>query len=464
MRVAVLIRTVWGRVALAVALIGIVALVDWRVEPDIAFGFLYVFPMFLLGTVWPRSGLVAVAGLCTALADLYDPYPFVLIQSVAHDILVFISLAGTGLYAHAVTQSRLLAREADEQFELLVNTSPAAILTTTDDGTILLANTAAHRVLRAEPETLPGRNIRRFLPALTQIPPREKEATPLQSTLQCRATRETGEGFLADVFFAAYRTARGPRLAAVIVDVSEALRERELTGLDQLLAGSRVLVSAVLHEVRNLASALTITTQTLGRGERLAGNRDFVALEALVRTVSQLASAGLARAATDTEATTLDVAEVVEDLRLVLDPYCEEAEIALLWEVRPRLPRVWADRHRLLQVLLNLVRNSERALESSSLKRIDVTISGESDRVAIRVTDSGPGPLSPEHLFEPFQEGARATGLGLYLSRALVRAFGGELRYDPIGPGCSFVIELPVGHPGDTPPSVTHGGHSTVAR
>jgi len=42
----------------------------------------------------------------------------------------------------------------------------------------------------------------------------------------------------------------------------------------------------------------------------------------------------------------------------------------------------------------------------------------------------------------PFQDGAHATGLGLYLSRAFVRSFGGELRYKPIFGSACFSVEL----------------------
>ena len=55
---------------LAAVLIGGIALVDWRVELDIAFGFLYVFPLILLGTVLPRSGIVVVALLCLSLIHI----------------------------------------------------------------------------------------------------------------------------------------------------------------------------------------------------------------------------------------------------------------------------------------------------------------------------------------------------------------------------------------------------------
>jgi PAS domain S-box-containing protein len=447
------------RVWLAVGLVGLVALVDWRVELDVAFGFLYVFPVILLGTIWPRGPIIVVAALCTILADLFDPYPFKLAVTVPHDTLVFSSLAGAGLFAHAVMRSRRLAVETEEQFEFFVKTSPAAILTMTDDGQILLANAAAHRLFREPPDALPGKDISVYIPALARVQSHRRVLSPfntehpatIQSAMQCRAVRGTGEGFLADVFFSTYRTALGPRMAAVIVDVSEALREREVAGLDQLLSGSRMLVSAIFHEVRNLCSALAINYETLNRSRLLAGNTTFEATGALITTLTRIATAGLMPPAEDSGAADVDLTEVIADLRLVLDPYCEDAGIALHWVIPTGLLRVWADRHRLLQVLLNLVRNSERALVDRDVKRIEITASGTDDAVWLRVTDSGPGLSATDHLFEPFQPRADATGLGLYLSRVLLRSFGGDLRHDPTVPGCSFVIELTMAHPESEP-------------
>jgi signal transduction histidine kinase len=81
-------------------------------------------------------------------------------------------------------------------------------------------------------------------------------------------------------------------------------------------------------------------------------------------------------------------------------------------------------------------------LEGSSLKRIEVTAEAGHGMVSLRVCDTGPGIVSAENLFQPLQEGAKATGLGLFLSRAFMRSFGGDLRYDPEAPGCCFVVEL----------------------
>jgi C4-dicarboxylate-specific signal transduction histidine kinase len=133
---------------------------------------------------------------------------------------------------------------------------------------------------------------------------------------------------------------------------------------------------------------------------------------------------------------------VLTDLRIVLEPWCEESGIELRWEVPEELPLVEADRHSLLQVLLNLTKNSQRALESVSEKIISIAISTQRDGVSIRVSDSGPGIPAGKKLFQPLQKDADATGLGLYLSRAFVRSFRGDLRHDPSRAGCSFVIEL----------------------
>jgi two-component system, LuxR family, sensor kinase FixL len=48
----------------------------------------------------------------------------------------------------------------------------------------------------------------------------------------------------------------------------------------------------------------------------------------------------------------------------------------------------------------------------------------------------------PENLFQPFQYGAEATGLGLYLSRAFLRAFEGDIVHEPRSSGCCFAVIL----------------------
>jgi C4-dicarboxylate-specific signal transduction histidine kinase len=66
----------------------------------------------------------------------------------------------------------------------------------------------------------------------------------------------------------------------------------------------------------------------------------------------------------------------------------------------------------------------------------------ERHRVLVEFIDNGGGVDRPEQLFHPFQEGAQNSGLGLYLSRAFMRSFGGELRYKALHGEACFVVEL----------------------
>jgi len=473
-------QTRFNRVALAALLIVAIAVVDWRVDAPLAFGFLYLFPILLVGGVCPRWAIIGAALLCTTLADWFDPYPFTMAMALPQDILVFTSLSGIGMFAYEITRSRqrdgenlrrveresAARREAEEQLSFLIDSSPVAILTMTVGGTIVLANSAAHRLVGWPSGELHGKNIRRFIPALSRVYANGGQPGAFRTEMQCRGERENGDVFLANVFFSTYNTAAGPRLAALVVDASEELRDREETSLEQLMAGSRILVGAVSHEVRNVCGAISIVYENLARNGNLAANKDFEALGSLVETLHKIASLELKQSKSNTQVGGIDLAETVDDLRIVLEPYCQDAGIEVTWDIPDNLPPVWADRHSVLQVLLNLTKNSERAVENAAVKRISIGAEAHDGIVSIRVADTGPGIASADKLFQPFQKGAESTGLGLYLSRAFVRSFHGDLRHEPTPSGCVFVIDLAAagpnaeGRPADSA-RANHGTYTT---
>jgi PAS domain S-box-containing protein len=439
----------------AAILIAVIAVVDWR-NVNVYVGFLYVFPMLLVGTVLSCLHIAMIAIFCTILAEIFDPFPFVPATALPQDILLFVALVGMGLFSREATVNRRLEvenrrkvekeaaarREAEEQLEFLIQTSPVAILVMSASGEILIANSAADHLFRVGGGELAGRNISRYIPALGRVPSVEQTSHSFRTEMQGRGTREDGDIFPANVFFSTYKTALGPRLSALVVDASEDLRDRTEYGLEQLMAGSRILVGAVSHEVRNVCSAIAVIYENLARTGDFGRNQDFEALGSLVEALKQIASLELRKSTTGIEAKVVDLTEILDEARIVLEPYCAESDIAVSWDIHGPLPSVWADRHSLLNVLLNLAKNSRRALEGASLKRIDLSVTAEHRMACIRFCDTGPGIISAENLFQPLQKGADATGLGLFLSRAFMRSFGGDLRYDAAVPGCCFVIEL----------------------
>ncbi len=116
------------------------------------------------------------------------------------------------------------------------------------------------------------------------------------------------------------------------------------------------------------------------------------------------------------------------------------------------VPPVHGSEARLGQVLLNLLVNAAHAIPEGSPLTNEVRVSTRTDgsgRAVVEVADSGSG-IAPEHLkriFEPFfttKPHGVGTGLGLWISRNLVSALGGEIQVEStVGAGTVFRVMLP---------------------
>lgn len=435
-------------------LIAAIALLDWRIVGEIPLGFLYLLPMLIVGNVLELWQIAIVALLCTFLAEVFDDLAWTPRAGITRDLLYFVAFNGAGLFVREVTRNRKVTmqhleeieyqsearREAEEQLKILIESSPAAIFTTDAQGSVLMANEAAHRMLGVPPGQLPGRSVHRYLPSLRNVSGPEVSQQFFRSVMQARGEREDGETFLAEICFSTYATNAGPRLAAMVLDASEDLRTHEVSGLHQLLSGSRIAIGAVSHEIRNISGAIATVHQNLTRSGLLAGNRDFEALGNLMTALERIAGFNLQQS-TD-KATDVDLVALLDELRIVIAPMLEEENIASEWRAEGQLPPVWADRPSLMQVFLNLITNSIRVLSSRDKPCLSVTARLEGNQVLVEIADNGGGVTHPEFLFRPFQDGAQSTGLGLYLSRAFLRSFGGEIRYRALPQGACFVVDL----------------------
>lgn len=439
-------------------LISAVAVADWITQPYISIGFLYLFPIMIVGGVASRLETVAVALACGLLQEAFSNLPPN--EAVARLVLSSAGFVGTGLFISELVRNRQMVlrhigeveeeasrrRDAEEQLRVLIESSPASIVTIDLSGTILLANEAAQQLLALGAKRLEGQPVSSYLPAL-RIAIQTQPPRAFRTTLQCRGRRSNGEAFLAGIWFSTYTTMSGPRLAAIVVDLSEDLRNREDLSLDHLLKSSRILMSAVAHEVRNLCSAVLVVHKNLSRLSGLGENADFQALHTLIQSLEKITVLELGRAPTQMPAA-VDLMSVLDELRILIDSAYRDSEMEVRWQIPESLPLVWADRYGLVQVFLNLAKNSRRAMEQATTRRLSVIASREGDSVVIRFEDTGVGIASPDDLFKAFQPGADATGIGLYVSRAILRSAGGELLYEPRTRGCCFAVVLPA--PGTT--------------
>jgi two-component system sensor kinase FixL len=448
-----------------------VAWIDWRFF-DISVGFLYLIPILFSAAALNSLQIAAFAVICAFLTEALDPAQTTAGKTgwalfaemnplhwapgtVGRLIVAVAGFAMTGFFVAELNHRRrrltehlaerdkhILRRlEAERQLLILIETSPLAILTLNSGCEVELANESARQMLGFEEEPLAGLPVEPYLPILARMLHSYRDGANFRTNVECKGYRRGGEVFLANVWLSTYRSSKGPGLAAVVWDASENLRDREGAGLDSMMATSRVLVGALSHEIRNLASAAASAHGALAGLRETAQHESYHALGTLIRGLEKIASAGL-QMASGNEHVVAGLSTLLDETRIVIEPALRDAGIELIWEVNGSLPLVQGDHHNLLQAFLNLARNSQQALEGREQRQVRVTAGVENDVAVVRFYDTGPGVAHPEELFQPFQPNAAHSGLGLYITRAILRSHGGGLRYEPQPAGSCFTVEL----------------------
>ncbi len=215
--------------------------------------------------------------------------------------------------------------------------------------------------------------------------------------------------------------------------------EREYTRQLRELTDMRAdLTAMVAHELRSPAAALSLMTDMLATGE-LTPEAQAETLETMrgqIEQIHRLVSDVAASAAAERGDFSVQLHPV--SLAVLLDGAAVFAQTALgdhefAMSTAPEV-QVWCDPERISQVLGNLLENAGKHTPPGTPVTLSVTRRGK--RVRFEVTNQGP-PIPPQEqtlIFEKFARGRDAAdnrtagaGLGLYLSRRIVEAHGGEL-------------------------------------
>lgn len=334
-----------------------------------------------------------------------------------------------------------VTRELGPFFDL----TPELLTVLDADGTIIAMNRAVEALLGWKPEDVVGTSWWHLLhaddvPAVRAEAHRMRETGGASHTVDLRLRRAAG----GHRWFQASSSPSpdGSRVYTIAVDTDarmEATRFRE-----ELLAG-------ISHDMQTpLAAIVGLTEILLDEGGSEADHRRLIdtmgrQAKSLRRLVQQF----------------LDYSRLEADRPLVMNPRpvdptaSIDSVVGLFEHLRPfvvgadaGLPKVLVDPDRLEQVLANLVSN---AVKFSDAPIRVVARRGIGDTVMIDVVDEGPGidEHDLESLFEKFHRGRNAgrqpgSGLGLYISRAIVEEQGGSLTVTSHpGFGSRFRITLP---------------------
>ena len=222
--------------------------------------------------------------------------------------------------------------------------------------------------------------------------------------------------------------------------------ESRVASLDETLA-------IVVHELRNpLAVMQGFATTLVNAAEAMdpaavvraakaveRGARRMDALLSALRDSSALTDGEIPLLLKDVLVSDL-VGEMVENLQTI-SPH-HRLSYSIEDDVLVRVDVI-----RIQQVLTNLLSNAIKFSPPDTAVR--VSVSRDDDLVTICVSDEGPGipQARADELFRKFSRldsQVKGTGLGLYLSRAIARAHGGELEFGTREEGCDFLLKLPI--------------------
>src|SRR5205814_284669 len=169
--------------------------------------------------------------------------------------------------------------------------------------------------------------------------------------------------------------------------------------------------------------------------------------------------------------------ELVEDALRMHSGALVRHEVRVIREYQQNLPEITVDKHKVLQILVNLISNAKKACDESPKpeKLLTVRIDQAQDRVKIAVIDNGVG-IPPENLTRIFNHGFTTRkdghGFGLHSGALAAKEMGGALRVHSDGPGhgAMFTLELPI-QPSEArplaqarPASETHGFRQDAVR
>ena len=452
------------------AQLGAVVLILWIVfgwgRPEtVRLFYLLFLPVLWVAFRWGGTG----AALCTLAVQIglvitaptESEYP-----PVADLQLLTVTLESMGLLIGVVVRERMealkqvaealkqvAARETEQR--AILNTAPDGILSTSARGAIVSVNPAAAQLFGAAQTEFIGQDIEARLPGI--------RLHSEQGRCSLEAQRVDQVTFPVDVAWARIEAPAAEGFILIVRDATERLtNQNKLRERDTALASATrfamlgEMATAITHELNQPITALVSYARAAQILAAPFADQDPRLAQTLAKTSSEaIRTSVVLRRLRDfyrggaPKVGPLSLEETIDTVLKSFDERLRQTCVRVLKELDAELPRLQCDQTQLEMVLVNLVSNALDALahQPQDERKILLAASYRDGEVLFSIEDSGPGfgPDVQERLFDPFMTTkADGMGLGLAISRSLLRSQGGDVwaQASKLGGAC-FVVRLP---------------------
>lgn len=344
------------------------------------------------------------------------------------------------------------SHRSQEYFRLLIDNSSDIITILNQNGTIRYNSPSFYRSFGYSLEELLGKPVLDFVHPEDQARLREisenfKETASL--SLEYRFRHKNGSWRVMESI--------GSDLLAHPLIFGIVLNSRDITERTRLEQLKDEFVQTVSHELR---TPMTIIREGISQvldelhGPTTEKQRKF--LSAAIRNMDRLGHiidslldvSKLEAKKMELQRERVDLVELTREVLFSFHAPVTERGLSLIEDLPPHEVFVWIDRDKIIQVIMNLVKNAMKFTEKGEIR---IWITQKKDEVAWSIEDTGVGisEVDMPKVFKKFQQfgrthgpGEKGTGLGLAISKGIIELHQGHIEVESRGKGTKFTFTL----------------------
>jgi PAS domain S-box-containing protein len=351
-------------------------------------------------------------------------------------------------------------REKELSMFYILESIPYGVITTNQDGRIMTFNRGAEELMQFKRDEVVGEHIFN-LPIKLET----QESVLLKTLKEGKAFQEV-ESQIFDkqeqmhdvrLYTSRFNGEQDEYIGSLLVirDVSEIKKLEEYAKQSERLASLGQLTAGIAHEIKNPLSIIQVAAETIklqidGNDEEKEIINELTddILESSDRMNRLLTDfLKLTKGDSNNETIPIDLIPLIKELLNLLRNKVSDNNVKVCTDYQMSKAIIVGDKHKLIQLLLNLLLNSLQSMKNGGF--ISIKMRDEFDRWHLSVSDTGEGipPDKLKWIFNPFYSTKKdGTGLGLSIVHEIIMQHGGEIWAESeIDKGTTIHFQLPKG-------------------